>query len=193
MRNHGDQLIESGLSPPTRGNPPPNHPGEVPRGSIPAHAGEPSDTPFVPPAHEVYPRPRGGTGKPQYLGAAVSGLSPPTRGNRGGYAPIRPLKGSIPAHAGEPLRTGASALTASVYPRPRGGTRRWGRRWRVRGGLSPPTRGNHERGLPLRTRARSIPAHAGEPRLKRDKRFADAVYPRPRGGTRPLTRRTVGG
>ena len=50
-------------------------------------------------------------------------------------------------------------------------------------GLSPPTRGNPAPGFPGRLIARSIPAHAGEPRRPRWTASRTTVYPRPRGGT----------
>ena len=50
-------------------------------------------------------------------------------------------------------------------------------------GLSPPTRGNRARTNRGRRRARSIPAHAGEPQGAALVRLEVEVYPRPRGGT----------
>ena len=94
-----------GLSPPTRGN------QELPvafafsRGSIPAHAGEPTKSRPAPRESRVYPRPRGGTLKNARGLRPAMGLSPPTRGNQLGRRdyPVRiRRRGSIPAHAGEP-------------------------------------------------------------------------------------------
>ena len=50
-------------------------------------------------------------------------------------------------------------------------------------GLSPPTRGNHWRGVRRQNLAGSIPAHAGEPKQWTARRLPPPVYPRPRGGT----------
>ena len=50
------------------------------------------------------------------------GLSPPTRGNRASHIHISSRTGSIPAHAGEPLRFFLPLGQVEVYPRPRGGT-----------------------------------------------------------------------
>ena len=50
-----------GLSPPTRGNPSGQPFRFASAGSIPAHAGEPSESESEPPPPRVYPRPRGGT------------------------------------------------------------------------------------------------------------------------------------
>ena len=53
-------------------------------------------------------------------------------------------------------------------------------------GLSPPTRGSLS-GSPRRPgRRRSIPAHAGKPKLGYDKHARDQVYPRPRGEARTV-------
>ena len=196
-----------GLSPPTRGNP-----GRRPyrlgfRGSIPAHAGEPSFSLRPPLGEKVYPRPRGGTALPLPLTAVDWGLSPPTRGNPKRGKKIMAYIGSIPAHAGEPSTAAGSQYACRVYPRPRGGTRvKLDAADRPRG-LSPPTRGNLARtacragraggwGLSPPTRGnppvcrcldsgiRSIPAHAGEPGFVGGSVVSDEVYPRPRGGTR---------
>ena len=52
----------------------------------------------------------------------VRGLSPPTRGNRLKPRAVGARLGSIPAHAGEPLRLPNNQRGRGVYPRPRGGT-----------------------------------------------------------------------
>ena len=73
------------------------------------------------------------------------GLSPPTRGNPNDILIAKEGNGSIPAHAGEPRRRSATPCSSRVYPRPRGGTAVWRGHRRIGDGLSPPTRGNHER------------------------------------------------
>ena len=50
-------------------------------------------------------------------------------------------------------------------------------------GLSPPTRGNPSKSGNVLTVVGSIPAHAGEPRLREKPKSIVEVYPRPRGGT----------
>ena len=72
-----------GLSPPTRGNPAPLPPPRAPGRSIPAHAGEPPALRAPAQCCRVYPRPRGGTENTAMNDGGQSGLSPPTRGNRG--------------------------------------------------------------------------------------------------------------
>ena len=138
----------------------------------------------------VYPRPRGGTAAPPRQSAVRSGLSPPTRGNLGRRRDIRARERSIPAHAGEPPMNGETAFAVGVYPRPRGGTASAKAALEKAIGLSPPTRGNRGDAAGELVRLGSIPAHAGEPVLACEGRSPPAVYPRPRGGTRPYRRNT---
>ena len=177
------QANSDGLSPPTRGNLELVESSAILRGSIPAHAGEPAPPPPQNRSRAVYPRPRGGTGSARSRRSRRRGLSPPTRGNHPPRQSPMPAQGSIPAHAGEPTRATPSAVSAAVYPRPRGGTPRASGREVYADGLSPPTRGNHEREQTPRQPNRSIPAHAGEPMSWSSRIIWCAVYPRPRGGT----------
>ena len=153
------------------------------RRSIPAHAGEPLAFAESAASPAVYPRPRGGTRIIALRSACVSGLSPPTRGNRQWRYQHAPLPRSIPAHAGEPDIIMALPIAGMVYPRPRGGTLRNRRAYWNRMGLSPPTRGNRQDRDRVLRRLGSIPAHAGEPRTCAPTSPAPTVYPRPRGGT----------
>ena len=141
---HGGVRARSwgGLSPPTRGNP--NRLALVRQmlGSIPAHAGEPCGSPPACPPAGVYPRPRGGTQIAFGKSGLRVGLSPPTRGNHRPMPVAAVVRGSIPAHAGEPRREGARTAAGGVYPRPRGGTTIGVLAKSDSQGLSPPTRGN---------------------------------------------------
>ena len=172
-----------GLSPPTRGNPPPILSPRPAQGSIPAHAGEPSAGIGKDSDSGVYPRPRGGTVSVRGDTPGQRGLSPPTRGNLSEEDGARAARRSIPAHAGEPAAGRDVIIFGEVYPRPRGGTS--GRPTAIwcRGGLSPPTRGNRAVGAAAPTSRRSIPAHAGEPASETRHPCKRRVYPRPRGGT----------
>ena len=172
-----------GLSPPTRGNPGRPVRPSAQLGSIPAHAGEPSAAVMLLAANEVYPRPRGGTDSGGWLDQPPGGLSPPTRGNPRPIGRARFHLGSIPAHAGEPPPPPSPPRLRTVYPRPRGGTRLRTRSSPSADGLSPPTRGNRRPRIGSGACRRSIPAHAGEPGDRRERRRMDRVYPRPRGGT----------
>ena len=93
-------------------------------------------------AAAVYPRPRGGTIIASSWATLSRGLSPPTRGNHCDCARFALGRGSIPAHAGEPIAIGFAYLRKRVYPRPRGGTIGLDSIIPAARGLSPPTRGN---------------------------------------------------
>ena len=119
------RMLSIGLSPPTRGNPPSTASSGISPRSIPAHAGEPTKLWRGHGDSRVYPRPRGGTPCRRRAPTCSPGLSPPTRGNQARLALVASPQWSIPAHAGEPQRTLRASLTATVYPRPRGGTMRY--------------------------------------------------------------------
>ena len=173
-----------GLSPPTRGNRIDVDVHGQADGSIPAHAGEPHQRRQNRDRIGVYPRPRGGTSRSARATSMDAGLSPPTRGNLVRIAQKRGKRRSIPAHAGEPDRRRRRPRGNTVYPRPRGGTRRRTNEGCRRRGLSPPTRGNQIRFRTAQAVAGSIPAHAGEPMVSECVKGRHKVYPRPRGGTR---------
>ena len=177
-----------GLSPPTRGNLGGDWTAAGMLGSIPAHAGEPDTLLLVAGTDEVYPRPRGGTVNRGLAISALIGLSPPTRGNLGGVKRGVYSARSIPAHAGEPSSRWPRRRLATVYPRPRGGTEIEKIESEDEEGLSPPTRGNPSSWRVRAGWTRSIPAHAGEPAMRRLRRRETEVYPRPRGGTISLRR-----
>ena len=111
----------------------------------------------------VYPRVCGGTLVRVTLRGKGSGLSPRVRGNHDGADRVEFVAGSIPACAGEPFASVASADSQRVYPRVCGGTH--GRHhggWAM-GGLSPRVRGNPTVWLVPVLLCGSIPACAGEP------------------------------
>ena len=78
---------------------------------------------------------------------------------RRGYTITR----SIPARAGEPARYSVGCNVRRVYPRACGGTRGVPLFGRLKHGLSPRVRGNLLLVFNGQTKARSIPARAGEP------------------------------
>ena len=171
-----------GLSPPTRGSRRDRDRRSDGRRSIPAHAGEPTDSRRPASSVTVYPRPRGGAGTSSRPARWLTGLSPPTRGSHlvGMGAGLH--DGSIPAHAGEPQTPRSPTIPTPVYPRPRGGADDAFPGALDPGGLSPPTRGSPHRVTVSGNRRRSIPAHAGEPSMRRPSSEMSRVYPRPRGG-----------
>ena len=73
-----------------------------------------------------------------------------------------------------------------VYPRERGGTNRRRAGKMHKHGLSPRTRGNLENGMEEYAKYGSIPANAGEPLPEAPVKALFRVYPRERGGTRPV-------
>ena len=193
-----------GLSPRLRGNPvvPDYAPGAA--GSIPAPAGEPTQTlPLVfPPG--VYPRACGGTDADVFAEWVAVGLSPRLRGNRLLRGQSTTAQRSIPAPAGEPSYGVWEEPVGRVYPRACGGTsmiRRWrfsmrGLSPRLRGnlagvlcevleevGLSPRLRGNLRLSERRSERGGSIPAPAGEPMRRETEPHTRTVYPRACGGT----------
>ena len=172
-----------GLSPRVRGNRSRRAYQYVPQGSIPACAGEPCDHPCNESSSPVYPRVCGGTVRGGCHQRERGGLSPRVRGNPWSSCARSRTVGSIPACAGEPLKTGKPVVARKVYPRVCGGTTRRVRVGWLHMGLSPRVRGNLYGVLCISTSPGSIPACAGEPPMARRNPFATRVYPRVCGGT----------
>ena len=152
-----------GLSPHTRGSLPRLHPqGQFP-GSIPAHTGKPQATCNAHVATQVYPRTHGEALAEAGPTVTLCGLSPHTRGSRRHQPGRRGRHGSIPAHTGKPGPSRPRPDEGGVYPRTHGEAP--GRAVLDEGlqGLSPHTRGSHQRLAAERDEAGSIPAHTGKP------------------------------
>ena len=132
----------------------------------------------------------GGTDDADSYWRAGYGLSPRVRGNLGYAQAALSVVGSIPACAGEPQDAARKARGKWVYPRVCGGTARRTARRATGGGLSPRVRGNRGLLLSPRTRARSIPACAGEPEIRERGVKLVQVYPRVCGGTTDRRRGT---
>ena len=115
---------------------------QIPAGSIPACAGEPSCPLRGATLSGVYPRVCGGTAARSRNDTIFEGLSPRVRGNP--YRAVQPnnKKRSIPACAGEPEDEIVSIVVEWVYPRVCGGTPVDGVALLPPGGLSPRVRGN---------------------------------------------------
>ena len=152
-------------------------------GSIPACAGEPIDRERIDSIREVYPRVCGGTIGSRSAISQLGGLSPRVRGNPPPACYAMPPYRSIPACAGEPNGNGHDNPPAGVYPRVCGGTVTVKLLPTSTTGLSPRVRGNPARVAATGRRRRSIPACAGEPRLRTAPLAAAEVYPRVCGGT----------
>ena len=180
-----------GLSPRVRGNPFSPDAIAVFRRSIPACAGEPSQTAALNALDGVYPRVCGGTLRVRRLRLLIVGLSPRVRGNRHQQGTYVSAGGSIPACAGEPTMNNQCGRKFTVYPRVCGGTTDAVSDIITQAGLSPRVRGNPMREKIRSVNIRSIPACAGEPPTPCQVLFQATVYPRVCGGTRstPFSRK----
>ena len=92
----------AGLSPRMRGNPAPCAGHDSEKGSIPAHAGQPTRALPRTPRRQVYPRACGATNPRSRIRGKAWGLSPRMRGNLSDTDLSREYDRSIPAHAGQP-------------------------------------------------------------------------------------------
>ena len=154
--------------------------------SIPAYAGEPPRSGFGLQNQGVYPRVCGGTAFAGSAWSGAGGLSPRMRGNQTRASKHGGYQGSIPAYAGEPVRTGRGYVHNGVYPRVCGGTLLPTSGKALLQGLSPRMRGNPRNSGRIHPCGWSIPAYAGEPSANDDLQSALRVYPRVCGGTPPL-------
>ena len=125
----------------------------------------------------------GGTSIPLDVFPKPQGLSPRVRGNRSRAPNKNASSGSIPACAGEPLKSRQPSGKHRVYPRVCGGTLVLASDPAGVAGLSPRVRGNlHLARLPVEKMG-SIPACAGEPFHTGRTVQMYRVYPRVCGGT----------
>ena len=155
-----------GLSPRVRGNLWARFAYHHRQRTIPACAGEPSVWQNVHSGAGDYPRVCGGTpcaASPNFRGA---GLSPRVRGNPEHCPAGPPGGGTIPACAGEPRARPGSGGKGRDYPRVCGGTAAGWYGGLDAGGLSPRVRGNPSPTPRKATLARTIPACAGEPKIR---------------------------
>ena len=149
----------------------------------------------------------GATGWTPLRGGRTGGLSPRGRGNRRVRYGELPIRGSIPAWAGQPpspsngrhWKKGLSPRGRgnleqlgdgrggwSVYPRVGGATADDGQGAPFGDGLSPRGRGNLSDSVAVWTATGSIPAWAGQPRKTRRDSRSHGVYPRVGGATPKL-------
>ena len=176
------QLRISGLSPRVRGSRHARPSAGIRAGSIPACAGEPAMPSALEGDRWVYPRVCGGAPSGTTHPANRDGLSPRVRGS-----PVQEQQAvrqwrSIPACAGEPGWLHAAAGYTRVYPRVCGGAETQDSACFTTSGLSPRVRGSHTVETMIVTKARSIPACAGEPLSLRMVVVCLRVYPRVCGG-----------
>ena len=202
IRKHGLTLTQ-GLSPRMRGNHQSTQARSYAGGSIPAHAGQPLVVDGDAEDAGVYPRACGATAMGFMLALSEKGLSPRMRGNLRQIIRRAGVRGSIPAHAGQPSIAGDIMHYYKVYPRACGATLRCSHSFAivrvypracgatlgrtgsdgVEGGLSPRMRGNPPDYETGELTAGSIPAHAGQPSSSASIRARFRVYPRACGAT----------
>ena len=116
------------------------------------------------------------------------GLSPRMRGNHAALLHnVRRVR-SIPAHAGEPKWRFSRRFSDRVYPRACGGTQYGFVPLIDQTGLSPRMRGNLRSFIEENKIHGSIPAHAGEPKIRKAPAVHRRVYPRACGGTSSTAR-----
>ena len=148
---------------------------------IPAHAGNSRIFMRPPPWASVHPRARGEQVHERAPPDRNSGSSPRTRGTGTSRPAALPTRRFIPAHAGNRSRGSAGPARRPVHPRARGEQLPCPFCGSTEGGSSPRTRGTGWRRLRSTSRARFIPAHAGNRSAARLKAWAMPVHPRARG------------
>ena len=181
-----EHLAPAGLSPRRRGNRQCHGVRVQPAGPIPAQAGEPDTDCPRQRIRRAYPRAGGGTRGPGFAQQPALGLSPRRRGNLGQADGARPVRGPIPAQAGEPMRSTRPPTPTRAYPRAGGGTGIEKGIEAFNAGLSPRRRGNPGGGQRHRARHGPIPAQAGEPSCRACPAGSTRAYPRAGGGTSPV-------
>ncbi len=128
-RSHGATVFvrfqasaRRGPSPLTRGNLRQWRRTRRPRGSIPAHTGQPARARLSRASGWVHPRSHGATAMKSATIRYVKGPSPLTRGNRLGQGFRSGRRGSIPAHTGQPGMRRSRARPGRAHPRSHGAT-----------------------------------------------------------------------
>ena len=114
---------------------------------------------------------------------ALPGLSPRVRGNRYFMLMRRPLRGPIPARAGQPQDYKCLIRIIGAYPRACGATVQQTSVAVGHQGLSPRVRGNPSSSAAVTVVAGPIPARAGQPLPSRWRRRGCWAYPRACGAT----------
>ncbi len=177
------QNKHQGLSPRMRSNRPLSDCGADYRGSISAHAEQPTTGRRRPGKPGVYLRACGATMLGSHSSRHQTGLSPRMRSNRDGFCHGLPLYGSISAHAEQPEIGSAPFRRVRVYLRACGATSALSCAYISGWGLSPRMRSNLRRGSRSLCRRGSISAHAEQPSGLEQCREARGVYLRACGAT----------
>ena len=160
-------------------------------GPIPAGAGQPHAEHVPEPQTWAYPRWRGATICSNKRPVLAGGLSPLARGNLVTVAAGVAAWGPIPAGAGQPGDGGCGGGCVGAYPRWRGATGVMSRTDEGAVGLSPLARGNRWGVLLNEAPGGPIPAGAGQPVGRRNTGSRDGAYPRWRGATTFVARKSA--
>ena len=179
----GGAIEAQGLSPRVRGILAAGYPTARAMGSIPACAGDPSRSGPSTGRNRVYPRVCGGSQLAVTLPRITTGLSPRVRGILARICSAPSTSWSIPACAGDPRDVTLPANLSGVYPRVCGGSARSRPVDDLVEGLSPRVRGIHRPEIKGAVGTGSIPACAGDPRLRPRVLTPCRVYPRVCGGS----------
>ena len=174
---------DAGRSPRARGKRDAGGTAARPAGSIPASAGEAGYFKFFRDLAGVDPRERGGSRRCNFRLSASAGRSPRARGKRVLVGRRVDRWGSIPASAGEALRSNTTCKSSRVDPRERGGSQTEPGAGAASRGRSPRARGKRESCRSVWTLKRSIPASAGEASTAWTPEPCARVDPRERGGS----------
>ena len=172
-----------GPSPRVRGNPPKASITLLAGGTIPAGAGEPLRAPRADRRSRDHPRGCGGTSCRISRPPTDRGPSPRVRGNRAPLNVNSPVRGTIPAGAGEPVPWIAPCCGWGDHPRGCGGTSLYWSKSDAWWGPSPRVRGNPMPGWASPSLQGTIPAGAGEPGPEWANRRTGGDHPRGCGGT----------
>ena len=164
-------FIPVGLSPRVRGKPLDERCPRPHQRSIPACAGETHHAAAVIGKMEVYPRVCGGNDPSPPAHRPPQGLSPRVRGKLPYRRRNHWMSGSIPACAGETPNRHRQRPPDRVYPRVCGGNQGDRIEYCVVEGLSPRVRGKPYWDRSLWLAQGSIPACAGETRIRPRKRL----------------------
>ena len=154
-------------------------------GSIPASAGQPSNSSVLYWYAEVYPRECGAAAAERAATRARLGLSPRVRGSHGRGEQHDKHGRSIPASAGQPPRRRSISARSTVYPRECGAASTQPLKMRFRLGLSPRVRGSPAPKCSSNSvMTGSIPASAGQPNHFVRSSVIHQVYPRECGAAK---------
>ncbi len=181
IRCRADGVCARGSSPLARGTPQFRCPQEPLVRLIPARAGNTSGALRFRRAAPAHPRSRGEHGTPSSGSLSVSGSSPLARGTHVSKAVPPKTVRLIPARAGNTQPVASSTLCLTAHPRSRGEHEPTPLRALETCGSSPLARGTPEVLRSIRSKARLIPARAGNTLMQALRLSVPSAHPRSRG------------